>query len=144
MIYCRNNPFHPAFKIPLRKHRCSWAARIRWANAWVRWRLARCTSVTPQDGRTRPSLKEFLTGSTGVYGVDGKLVVMVRRPPERAAMVDRQLSFNCPRYITVGIIIPCLRFIVPTIPRYIFITSSYKQRKTLVFSSQHSAQDMYI
>lgn len=47
-----------------------------------------------------------------MYGVDGKLVVMVRRPPERAAMVDRQLSFNCPRYITVGtiIVIRCLRF----------------------------------
>lgn len=58
---------------------------------------------TSRDDGDRPSLKVFLQGSTGVYGVDGQPVVMIRRPPGGSSTnTDRQLSFNCPRYITVG------------------------------------------
>ena len=28
---------------------------------------------------------------------------MMKRPHDRLTMEDRQLSFNCPRYITVGL-----------------------------------------
>ena len=82
--------------------RCSLRVRIRWANAWLRWRLAGSRSAAPHQRPRRPSLKAFLQGSTGVYGVDGRLVVMMKRPHDRLTMEDRQLSFNCPRYITVG------------------------------------------
>ncbi|CAN0001978.1 unnamed protein product [Ectocarpus fasciculatus] len=80
---------------------CSLKTRIRWAAAWVRWRLGGGRNTSPQDRPRRPSLKIFLQGSTGVCGVDGRPVVMVRRPPESSTIVGRQLSFNCPRYITV-------------------------------------------
>lgn len=43
-----------------------------------------------------------LQGSTGVIGVDGLPVVMVRRlDAPGTALAERQLSYNCPRYITV-------------------------------------------
>eukprot|EP00752_Nemacystus_decipiens_P012801 g11336.t1 len=80
---------------------CSLRTRIRWVNAWLSWRLAGSRSTAPHERPRRPSLKAFLQGSTGVYGVDGRLVVMMRRPNDRLTMEDRQLSFNCPRYITV-------------------------------------------
>lgn len=82
--------------------RCLLRIRMRLACAWLSWRLAGSSSVAPHERQRRPSLKAFLQGSTGVYGVDGRLVVMMRRPHDRLAMEDRQLSFNCPRYITVG------------------------------------------
>ncbi|CAM9584781.1 unnamed protein product [Ectocarpus sp. 4 AP-2014] len=81
---------------------CSLKTRIRWATACIRWRLGGRRNTSPQDRPRRPSLKTFLQGSTGVCGVDGRPVVMVRRPPESSTIVGRQLSFNCPRYITVG------------------------------------------
>ncbi|CAN0048982.1 unnamed protein product, partial [Hapterophycus canaliculatus] len=81
---------------------CSLRIRVRWAAAWIRWRFSRLAPATLQERRQRrPSLKVFLQGSTGVYGVDGRPVVMIRRPSESPDMVDRQLSFNCPRYISV-------------------------------------------
>ncbi|CAM9350133.1 unnamed protein product [Ectocarpus sp. 8 AP-2014] len=80
---------------------CSSKTRIRWATACIRWRLGGRRNTSPQDRPSRPSLKMFLQGSTGVCGVDGRPVVMVRRPPESSTVVGRQLSFNCPRYITV-------------------------------------------
>ncbi|CAM9848987.1 unnamed protein product [Ectocarpus sp. 6 AP-2014] len=80
---------------------CSLKTRIRWATACMRWRLSGRRNTSPQDRPRRPSLKMFLQGSTGVCGVDGRPVVMVRRPAERSTLVGRQLSSNCPRYITV-------------------------------------------
>ncbi|CAN0206803.1 unnamed protein product, partial [Ectocarpus sp. 12 AP-2014] len=80
---------------------CSLKTRIRWATACIRWRLDGRRNTSRQDSPRRPSLKMFLQGSTGVCGVDGRPVVMVRRPPESSTILGRQLSFNCPRYITV-------------------------------------------
>ncbi|CAM9735015.1 unnamed protein product [Sphacelaria rigidula] len=75
----------------------SWQTRVRWAGRYLRWRVGRRRVLSE-----RPSLKVALQGPTGVIGVDGFPVVMVRRPdPFKAALVERQLSYNCPRYITV-------------------------------------------
>ncbi|CAM9826595.1 unnamed protein product, partial [Sphacelaria rigidula] len=72
-------------------------ARLRWARSYLRWRMHRRRVQSE-----RPSLKVGLQGPTGVIGVDGLPVVMVRRPdPSEAELVERQLSYNCPRYITV-------------------------------------------
>ncbi|CAM9200045.1 unnamed protein product [Ascophyllum nodosum] len=78
---------------------CSFQARMRWGYAYVRWRLLKRRSPLIR----RPSFKIKLQGPTGVYGVDGKPVLMVRRLPKDSGLyyVGRHLSFNCPRYITV-------------------------------------------
>lgn len=75
----------------------SWRRRIRWAGSYLQWRIS-----NRRTSSERPSLKMALQGSTGVIGVDGLPVVMVRRlDAPGTALAERQLSYNCPRYITV-------------------------------------------
>ncbi|CAB1099208.1 unnamed protein product [Ectocarpus sp. CCAP 1310/34] len=70
---------------------CVLKTGIRWATAYIRWRLAGRRNTPPQDGPRRPSLRMFLQGSTGVCGVDGRPVVMVRGLPESSTILGRQL-----------------------------------------------------
>lgn len=82
------------------KKRCMGKARMQWTNAYVRWRLS--------DGASRhekrPSLKLSLQGPSTVCGVDGRPVMLIKRPSGSfLSPSKRHLSFNCPRYISVGV-----------------------------------------
>ncbi|CAM9204720.1 unnamed protein product, partial [Sphacelaria rigidula] len=74
----------------------SWQIRIRWAQSYLLWRMN--NERVPSQ---RPSLQVALQGSTGVVGVDGLPVVVMRTSSSETGRVERQLSYNCPRYITV-------------------------------------------
>lgn len=77
--------------------RSSWEVRIRWARSYLLWRMS-----NEREPSERPTIEAALQGSTGVVGVDGLPVVVVRTSPSETGQIERQLSYNCPRYITVG------------------------------------------
>ncbi|CAM9245358.1 unnamed protein product, partial [Laminaria digitata] len=77
---------------------CMGKARMQWTHDYVQWWLSDGTSRHER----RPSLKLSLQGPNSVCGVDGRPVLLIRRSsgsPLTPTM--RQLSFNCPRYISV-------------------------------------------
>lgn len=109
-MQCPSNPTHspsphsphtPVFAVhDETKQRCMTKARIQWTNAYVRWRLSDATSRHEK----RPSLKLSLQGPNSVCGVDGQPVLLIKRSSGSSfTPADRQLSFNCPRYISVGV-----------------------------------------
>ena len=82
------------------QQRCMGKARIQWTNAYIRWWLSGGTSRQER----RPSLKLSLQGPNTVCGVDGQPVLLIRRSSGISLTpAERQLSFNCPRYISVGV-----------------------------------------
>ena len=102
--------FHSANE---RNPRCLGKARIQLANDYVRWRLS--DPAVRQE--RRPSLKVFLQGPNSVRGVDGRPVLLIRRSSGFSLNpAKRQLSFNCPRYISVGVyLVACLPLASPLV-----------------------------
>ena len=73
---------------------------MQWTNAYIRWRLSGGASHQEE----RPSFKLSLQGPSTVCGVDGRPVMLIRRPSGSSLSPSkRHLSFNCPRYISVGV-----------------------------------------
>ncbi|CAM9198098.1 unnamed protein product, partial [Laminaria digitata] len=77
---------------------CMGKEKIQWTNAYIRWWLLGGTSLHER----RPSLKLSLQGPNSVCGVDGRPVLLIRSSSGSSLKpTKRQLSYNCPRYISV-------------------------------------------